>query len=290
MSIPRIAALTALTLLASCGQGPSLQRLNFGRTAIITGDFDTVEQLIQDLAAETEVQAELQFFDGYIDGPHFESEVDTARVDLPNTVEDLLRAPTNEGLDQFKTVFFSDGMRGVNERVYNGVSEDDHLVVDQTVVSNIQSSINNGLKVYFSDWTYDLLEAAFPDLVDWLGDDTQIDAAQRGNPGFYSATIVDAGLAEYMGVAVGSQIGIEFDFNAWAVPQIVSDDVQVLITADIEYDDPETGNAATLPDVPLVWSATVGNGTVVFTAFHNDAQITDEARDVLRYELSRLSQ
>ena len=33
------------TLLLGCGDGPALRRLNFGRTAVVTGDFDTVEQL-----------------------------------------------------------------------------------------------------------------------------------------------------------------------------------------------------------------------------------------------------
>ena len=49
------------------------------------------------------------------------------------------------------------------------------------------------------------------------------------------------------------------------------------------------GQPTLLADTPLVFSANTEGGTVVFTAFHNEAQISDGARDVLRYELGQLS-
>jgi hypothetical protein len=282
-------ALVGLLALPACGPDNSLRRLDFGRTAIVTGDFDTVEQLFRELAQETQITADIDLWDGYISGPHFETEVDAGPDQLVNEVEDLLRVPRSQGIGQYRTAFFSDGMRGVNQRVYNGVGEDDHLVKDGTVIENVRSAVVNGVNAYFSDWTYDLIEAAFPDLVDWYGDDTEIDAAQRGLDGTVIGRIVDQDLADFMELPLGSEVEVIFNFGVWAVAESVSEDVRVLLEGDVQVDDPVTGEVRTLTDVPLVFSASIDGGRVVYTSFHNEAQITDEARDVLRFELTQLA-
>lgn len=276
--------------LAGCPPDNGLRPLNFGRTAIVTGDFDTVEQLIQDVANETSVEAEIDMFDGYIDGPRYESEATVEAGQLSAQVEDLLRSSTVSGLQQYKTVFFADGMRGCNQFIYNGVGEDNHLVLDQTVVDNVEFSVRNGLRLYFSDWNYDLMEAAWPDLVDWIGDDTELDAAQNGLPQTVNATIVSEGMAEALAVPVGTQLEIIFNFGDWAVIDTVdTEQVEVLVTGDVAYDDPATGEVRVKEDAPLLISANVGSGVVLFTTFHNEAQISDETRDVLAYGLGQLS-
>jgi hypothetical protein len=280
----------AAAALAGCPGDNGLRPLNFGSTAIVTGDFDTVEQLIQDVANETTVSAEIALFDGYIDGPRYESEATVEAGVLESQVEDLLRSSTVAGLQQYKTVFFSDGMRGCNEFVYNGVGEDNHLVLDQTVIENIQFSVRNGLRLYFSDWTYDLIEAAWPDLVDWVGDDTELDAAQNGLPQTVNATIVNQGMADALEVPLGTQLEIIFNFGDWAVIDSVDTSaVDVLVVGDVAYDDPESGEIRIKEDAPLLISANVGTGVVLFTTFHNEAQISDETRDVLAYGLGQLS-
>jgi hypothetical protein len=273
----------------ACDPDGGLRRLQFGRTAIVTGDFDTVEQLLQEVSLTTSVSAEIQFFDGYIDGAHFETEVSSASTRPSQQVEDLLRADTTEGLDFFNTAFLACGMRGVADRVYNGVAEDNHLVLDATVINNVFAAVSHGQRLYFSDWTYDLLEATWPDKVEWLGSDTELDAAQRGRPGAVNARVVDQGLADFMEIGLGEQIEVIFNQGGWAVIESVGDDVNVLVEAEIEYDDPLTGEVATRTS-PLVVAFDGGGGHVVFTSFHNEAQITDDARDVLRYQLNQLSQ
>ena len=280
----------AAALLAGCPGDNGLRPLNLGSTAIVVGDFDTVEQLIQDVANETTVEADIALFDGYISGPAYESEVNVPAGALEAQVEDLVRSDTVSGLQQYRTVFFTDGMRGCNRWEYNGVAEDDHLVQDQTVVDNVEFSVRNGLRLYFSDWTYDLMERAWPDLVDWVGDDEEIDDAQNGLQQEVSASIVDEGLAEAMGVPVGSQLDIVFNFGDWAVIDSVDEtQVDVLVTGDVVYDDPVTGEPRMKEDAPLLVSANVGSGVVLFTTFHNEAQISDETRDVLAYGLGQLS-
>jgi len=274
---------------SACDPGSSLRRLQFGRTAIVTGDFDTVEQLIQEVSITTSVSAEIQFFDGYIDGAHFESELSDASSQPSQQVEDLLRVDTTAGLDFFDTAFLACGMRGVAERVYNGVAEDNHLVADATVVNNVFSAVSHGQRLYFSDWTYDLLEAAWPEKVDWLGSDTELDAAQRGSAGAINARVVDQDLADFMEIGLGEQIEVVFNQGGWVVIESVADDVTVLVEADIQYDDPITGEIASRTS-PLVVAFDAGAGRVVFTSFHNEAQITDDARDVLRFQLNQLSQ
>ena len=282
-----LAALVAGVSTSACND-PNLTRLNFGRTAIATGDFDTVQQLIQEDANTTTVEADIHYYDGYIDGPHFETETDIQPGDLALQVEDLLRADTSQGLDQFDTTFLSCGMRGVADHVYNGVAEDNHLVEDGTVIANLTEALSHGGALYFSDWTYDLIEATWPERVTWAGDEDELDDAQRGKAGPVNARVVSEELATFMEVGVGDEIEIVFNQGGWAVPLAVADDVEVLVEADIEYDDPITGEFVLRNDVPLVFSFTDA-GRVVYTAFHNEAQITDDARDVLRFSLTRLS-
>ena len=201
-----------------------------------------------------------------------------------------MRVDSTEGLQQFKTVFLSDGMRGTNALKYNAVGEDDHLVADQTVIDNIEKSVRNGLRLYFSDWNYDLMEATWPDLVDWEGDDEELDDAQRGlAPQDVNARIADQGLADFMGVPLHSELDVVFNFGTWAVIESVSDDVQVLLVGDVAYDDPATGEERVREDTPLLIAADVGTGVVLFTAFHNEAQISDDTRDVLAYGLGQLT-
>ncbi|MEE2828646.1 MAG: hypothetical protein VX498_05635 [Myxococcota bacterium] len=277
------------TLLVGCGDGPGLRLLNFGRTALVTGDFDTVEQLLQEVANTTTVEAEIQVFNGYVDGPHFETENVSLPEQLTQQVEDLLRAETTEGLDQFKTAFLSCGMRGVSDHVYNGVAEDNHLIDDAAVVQHLVDAANHGVNTYFSDWTYEFIERGWPEKVEWLGDEAVLDSAQRGQAGPVNARIVNSGLAAFMELSVGDEIEIIFNQGGWAVALAVSEDVQVLVEGDIVYDDPDTGTYQTLINAPLVFTFQSGGGRVVYTAFHNEAQITDDARDVLRYSLEQLS-
>lgn len=283
------AAGLSLALIAGCTDS-DLRRLRFGRTAIVLGDFDTVEQLIQEIANDTTVEIELHRYDGYTDGPHWETNFgdDEARPGIQ--VEDLVRADVTEGLDQFQTTFFSCGMRGVGAHVYNGVGEDNHLVLDGTVVENVVDAARRGNSLYFSDWTYDLLEAAWPEMVDWVGEDEDLDAAQRGRPGEVSARVVSEALAEAMEVPVGAEIELVFNQGGWAVPEAVADEVEVLVEGEVQWDDADGGAAPITSTVPLVLAFPHGDGKVVFTAFHNEAQITDDARDVLRYELGQLAQ
>lgn len=281
------AALLCLPLLAGCDDS-TLVSLQLGRAAIVTGDFDTVESLIEDVAAEQAVNVEIHLYDGYISGPAIETEVPSSGAAIPNTVEDLLRDPYPGALATYDTAFFSDGMRGVNVRQYNGVIEDDHLVRDATVVDTVRESVEGGLSAYFSDWTYDLLEACWPDFATWVGTDSELDSAQRGLPGLVAARVVDEALAEAMAVPVGAELEVFFNYGSWAVPRAVSADATVLIEADVTYDDADTGQIATAQAVPLVFSIPAGAGKVVFTAFHNEAQLSDGARGVLRHALSEL--
>jgi len=281
--------LIASFALLGCGDNTTLRQLNFGRTALVTGDFDTVEQLLQEVGNTTSVQADISVFDGYVDGPHFETEDVSLPEQLTLEVEDLLRADTSAGLAQFKTSFFSCGMRGVSQRVYNGVSEDNHLIDDTTVVENLVNSSNGGLKLYFSDWTYEFIERGWPDHAEWVGDDDVLDAAQRGQAGPVTARVVHEGLAAFMEIPVDSEIEVIFNQGGWAVPMSVSEDVEVLVRGDVTYDDPESGEYLGIIDAPLVFTFPTGAGRVVYTAFHNEAQITDDAREVLRYSLTQLS-
>lgn len=43
------------------------------------------------------------------------------------------------------------------------------FAIDSTVIANIQTYVNNGGKLYVTDWAYDFVEQAFPDFMDFEG-------------------------------------------------------------------------------------------------------------------------
>ena len=184
-------------------------------------------------------------------------------------------------MGQHDAVFVASGTRGFGKTVYNANRPDDALIRDAETVRIAQTYVRAKKSFLLTDWSYDLAEQAWPEQVEYLGDDTEFDAAQLGNIGTIIARVTDDRLAEALGM---DQVVIDYNFSNWAVIEDVSDEVTVWLRGDIEYWD---GDAwAVLEDAPLLVSFEPysGPGRVVVMTFHANAQtpaVTDTLLETL---------
>jgi len=271
--------LAGLLLLAALSAGctdTGIYALNLGDVAVVTGDFDTPEGALDAL------EVPYTLVNGWhADGPRYEVEEDYAWEQVTYDVEVFFADPFEIG--GYDVTFLSCGMRGAGAFVYNDASQrDDHLVIDEAVVTNLREYVDNGGFVYATDWSYDLIEAAFPDQIDFLGDDETLDAAQLGEPQTINGLVVDAALQEDLGMSSGNnEVEVRFDFDAWSVIEAVGSGTSVLVEGDIVYKD--GADDAELSDSPLLVMFDYGRGKVVYTPFHTQAQYTTDVQDIINF-------
>jgi hypothetical protein len=264
-------ALCGLALLAACKQENELIGRNSGLIATTVGDFDDVGAPFDRMVVDH------QAYEGLISTATWDDTYNPDNVTLK--VETLFG--TGQEIDKFGTVFVASGTRGLGLRQYNGLDPDSEFVADPYVIGEIQ---NYKGTLVCTDWSYDLIEQAFPDFLDFLGDDTTFDAAQAGDIGVVPANVLDDRLVEAIGEDVMS---VNFDFSNWAVMESLDEDnVDVWLEADqISYRVRDGEGEQTLNDVPLLVSFTP-NGPegirIVFSSFHIDAQTPAVMDQLLR--------
>ncbi len=269
----------ALAMTMAWGVGctdTGIYALNLGDVAVVTGDFDTPEGALDAL------EVPYTLVNGWhADGPRYEVEQDYDWEGITYEVEVFLQDPFELG--GYDVSFLSCGMRGAGGFVYNDASQrDDHLVIDEAVVTNVREYVDNGGFIYATDWSYDLIEAAFPDYIDFLGDDEVLDSAQLGEPQLINGVVVDSGLMEHLGMSSGSnEVEVRFDFDAWSVIEGVGSGASVMVQGDIVYKD--GAEQAELSDSPLLVFFDYGRGKVVYTPFHTQAQYTTDVQDIINY-------
>lgn len=169
-----------------------------------------------------------------------------------------------ENLAAFDFVFFNCGMR-TDWRLY------------PEVVGNLRHFVLEGGALYASDLAYLVVEEPFPDAIEFLGADGSPVEVQRGLEGRYSAEIVDRNLQLLFDEPTAS---IQFELRNWAVAVDERGGEPLLRTViDIAPDEPEhkPESVSSL----LAVRTRIGKGTVVFTSFHNNAQVTGDMQRIL---------
>ena len=278
-----VAALLLASVVAGCTD-TSIVALNLGDVAVVTGDFDTPEGALDKMEVGYTLIA-----GWHENGPRYEGyDPEYAWEEIGPPVEEFLG--DSVGMGEYDLVFLSCGMRGVGAHIYNDANQpDDQLVADLDVVENLRTFVELGGFVYATDWSYDLIEAAFPDAIEFLGEDTTLDAAQVGEPQTINGRVVDPDLRDHLSMtAATNEVEIIFRFDSWSVIESVGPDTQVLVEGDIVYksgaDHPE------LADSPLLVSFEYGNrhGKVIYTPFHTVAQITTDVQDIIDFLVLQL--
>jgi hypothetical protein len=247
-----------------CKPDNELKAIVIENTAVITGDFDRVEESL----ARNSVKHDL--FEGYISNAIYEEDVDPSIMNPK--VEALWRSTNEDGnplTADYDAIFVNSGSRGLGEYVYNGVDTDDDFLSDPAIdKAMFEFHIRGGVLVV-SDWGYDLVESLWPDKISFLDEGDGFDAAQAGLDDSITAEVTDPELARN---ANSDFLDLQFDYSHWTVMRGVSSDVNVHLTGDVTYRDSLGQGAQTLTDVPLLVSFPVEQGRVIVSSFAWKAQ------------------
>jgi hypothetical protein len=169
---------------------------------------------------------------------------------------------------------------------YNELSKYDILLINcgaeenlnPDTIRNLQNWVMAGNSFMVSDYAYDYVERAFPNAIDFYGDDNTQDSAQSGGsnrPGGCTAPltcdIVDQNLVAVMGV---TQVGIAS--ICWATMDSAASDTVVHIEGDIY------GKNAKNP-VIASYKPTQNSGRVTFASFHLKDQNAANMKKIFFY-------
>lgn len=231
---------------------------NLGRVAVITGNYDDWESVLPVIGVTN-----YQLVNGL------------TGAELGQFLSD----PDN--LAEFGALFFAGG-HIEEDVIYDSDGSDASGTVD-AVVSAIKGFVSDGGYLYASDWSYDVIEACWPDRVDFLGDDEDPDAAQLGTPDTFRAEIVDDDMVAAVG---GDRMDVSFDLDTWPLISRVGDSVTVYQRAnEVTYRDGT--EEFTSEDVPLLVGFQPEGGRVFFSSWRVAANSDGRGGDVLAYMLAQ---
>ncbi|MEO0231926.1 MAG: hypothetical protein ABIM29_05225 [candidate division WOR-3 bacterium] len=145
---------------------------------------------------------------------------------------------------------------------------------DNIAINNLKNYINSGGSLYASDWAYDAIEATFPEYIDFYGEDTIPGDAKEGeSEENVSSRVSDERIKEALGK---EKIFINFNLGEWVIIDNVGNQTEVWVKADSIH----TYTGA-LFNKPLMVKFNYGSGKVIYTSFHNEAQITQDMIKIL---------
>ena len=130
----------------------------------------------------------------------------------------------------------------------------------------LRSYVEGGGTLYASDWRIQILQLAFPELVD-------SDRLISGTAQEMTADVVDEGLKE----VIGPTIHLNFDLGGWYPAAFRGREVKTYLTGNYAASDGSRQQSPLLVKVPL------GNGAIVFTSFHNEKQNSQTEMELLKY-------
>lgn len=165
-------------------------------------------------------------------------------------------------------------------------STTDDMLSNPTVLSNIRQYVNDGGKWYIADWSYDWVEQAFPEFIDFEGEDTVIGDADMSSGEFdTTGHSTDADLSNWL-LAIGDPAtNIDFIEN-WdciqslgTVPGFDEEGNPISITPYTWAAGPVTrSNSCIAGDAPLTITFPYGCGKVLFTTYHTVGAMGGESR------------
>ena len=152
-----------------------------------------------------------------------------------------------------------------SERDFGGVFEARPEIV-QKLKESLREYVRRGGTLYASDYRFQLLKLAFPEMVDPSRE-------SRGEVQTVLAQVVDPGLQKQL----GATMELRFDKRAWYPAAFRGAEVTTYLTGPYQTID---GRQLT---GPLLVTFPFGEGTVIFTSFHNEAQNSQTELKLLRY-------
>jgi len=127
----------------------------------------------------------------------------------------------------------------------------------------LNSYVEAGGIIYASDWAYRVIEETFDDAIKFYGEEIEDNLCKIGQACNVSADVVDPGFAAYLGDNI---VTVEFNMDAWVVMESVPETTKQYLSGVVEI----SGEGPM--DVPITVSFSRGEGYVIFTSFHYEAQ------------------
>ncbi|OIP37584.1 MAG: hypothetical protein AUK47_13290 [Deltaproteobacteria bacterium CG2_30_63_29] len=225
------------------------------RIAVVDGAWDSIHHIVDRLGLT---------FDYY-------SDVAT----LPggtSAAEALLLDPV--ALQAFDIVMINCGEQYFN--FSEGFLETERATRRSDMAGNLRAFVEAGGSLYVSDWAYFFVEMGFAELVTFKSTDGTYEGGFTGAAGSVLADIVGPGLLVAMGK---STVTIDFPLERWVVSDTVSAEVVTMVSGDVSLLDGSALNAA-----PLLFRfrPTPTSGNVLFTSFHNEAQLSEDIERILQ--------
>lgn len=198
------------------------------------------------------------------------------------TGDELIQFLTNtDSLAAYDAIFFGGGHLE-EDVVYDSDGSDVAGQVLQ-VQDSLRAYVEAGGVIVATDWSYDLVEVIWPDMVTFLGDDLVPDDAQRGETGTVTASVTNEDLSASAGA---SELDISYDLIEWPLVEAVAPQVNVYLRGDVSYSQGQTSSS--LSNVPLLVSFSAGSGTVWFSTFRFGPNLETSGRDAVRFLVDSL--
>jgi hypothetical protein len=156
-------------------------------------------------------------------------------------------------LSQYAVIFFECGLN-------------DWFLMEEVNVTNLQDFVVQGGSIYTSDWASCVIDAMYPDKIEFAG--------KSGIEQTITATITNTEIQSLLGKSTAS---ICFDLGSWEVIDSVATGVTVDLRGTVQTDYGEKTN------IPLMVHFSQGKGNVVYTSFHNEAQVTEDVEKILNH-------
>ncbi len=157
-----------------------------------------------------------------------------------------------------------------------GALDEDTLYYNSDLKQKLITWISGGHSLYASDWAYTVIEACFPDYIDFFSNDTFPGSARQGHDGIIPATIQNEELKHHLGK---KNVLINFNLPGWAIIDNVNSNLglETWITADTIFVYPDQHRQ----NVPIMVHFIYNEGRVLYTSFHNEPQVTDDMVKIL---------
>lgn len=216
--------------------------------AVVNGEFDHIGQILTELELN---------YDSYGSSTYM------------NLLTDL------EKMNEYDIIFFNCGMPFTWQNSQS------------LVTSNLSSFVAEGGSVYASDWAHQIIEAAWPNKIDFVGHDHEfpdpyVDYDLTNTPYVGQSTYLEANVLDgTMSQILGSTAQINYDLDAWVVPLSMGSGASAMLTGTAPAWDLTTWDTVTYQNVPLAVRFAPG-GTVIYTTFHNESQMTSDMELALK--------
>ena len=156
-----------------------------------------------------------------------------------------------------------------------GALDEDYFYTDSLMREQMKSWVSNGHSLYCSDWAYGVVEACFPQYINFSGNDSIYGSAEVGKYMLTTSFINDEEIKNHLGK---DKADINFNLSGWVVIDSLEQgsSAEIWITADSVRTFTEK-----LINVPIMVYFSYGQGKVLYTSFHNEAQVTDDMVKIL---------